>query len=57
MAKVELSSHQDIVREKDRPSQCCLLLEGWACRYQVLSGGNRQIFSFHIPGDIPDLQS
>lgn len=52
-----LGSHQDIVREKDRPSQCCLLLEGWACRYQVLSGGNRQIFSFHIPGDIPDLQS
>ncbi|WP_244914030.1 Crp/Fnr family transcriptional regulator [Methylobacterium frigidaeris] len=52
-----LAAHQDIVREKDRPSQCCLLLEGWVCRYQVLSEGKRQIFSFHIPGDIPDLQS
>ncbi|PIK71875.1 Crp/Fnr family transcriptional regulator [Methylobacterium frigidaeris] len=52
-----LGPHQDIVREKDRPSQCCLLLEGWACRYQLLSEGKRQIFSFHIPGDIPDLQS
>ncbi|TNC06527.1 Crp/Fnr family transcriptional regulator [Methylobacterium terricola] len=52
-----LAAHQDIVREKDRPSQCCLLLEGWACRYQLLSEGKRQIFSFHIPGDIPDLQS
>jgi len=52
-----LGQHQDIVREKDRPSQCCLLLEGWACRYQVLSDGKRQIFSFHISGDIPDLQS
>lgn len=52
-----LGSHQDIVREKDRPSQCCLLLDGWACRYQILSEGKRQIFSFHIPGDIPDLQS
>ncbi|WP_245447241.1 Crp/Fnr family transcriptional regulator [Methylobacterium sp. 17Sr1-1] len=52
-----LAAHQDIVREKDQPSQCCLLLEGWMCRYQVLSEGKRQIFSFHIPGDIPDLQS
>jgi len=52
-----LGAHQDIVREKDRPSQCCLLLDGWACRYQMLSEGKRQIFSLHIPGDIPDLQS
>ncbi|WP_245524609.1 Crp/Fnr family transcriptional regulator [Methylobacterium nonmethylotrophicum] len=52
-----LNAGQDIVREKDRPSQCCLLLEGWACRYQILGKGKRQIFSFHIPGDIPDLQS
>lgn len=51
-----LGPHHDIVREKDRPTQCCLVLEGWACRYQLLSEGKRQIFSFHIPGDIPDLQ-
>jgi hypothetical protein len=31
--------------------------EGVACRYKVLPGGKRQIFSFHIAGDIPDLQS
>jgi CRP-like cAMP-binding protein len=52
-----LGAGQDIVQEKDRPSHCCLLLEGWACRYQLLNEGKRQIFSFHIPGDIPDLQS
>lgn len=52
-----LKAGQDIVREKDCPSQCCLIIEGWACRYQMLSEGKRQIFSFHIPGDIPDLQS
>jgi CRP-like cAMP-binding protein len=46
-----------IVRDQDRPSQCCLVIEGLACRYKVLPGGKRQIFSFHIPGDIPDLQS
>lgn len=47
----------DIVREKDRPSQCCLMLQGWACRYQLLAEGKRQILSFHISGDVPDLQS
>jgi CRP-like cAMP-binding protein len=52
-----MAAGQDIVQEKDRPSQCCLLLDGWACRYQLLTEGKRQIFSFHIPGDIPDLQS
>jgi CRP-like cAMP-binding protein len=29
----------------------------WACRYKLLSQGRRQILSFHIPGDIGDLQS
>jgi CRP-like cAMP-binding protein len=53
----DLKADADIVRDQDRPSQCCLILEGFACRYKVLPGGKRQIFSFHIPGDIPDLQS
>jgi CRP-like cAMP-binding protein len=48
---------QDLVREGDRPSECCLVLEGFACRYKLTEEGKRQIFSFHIPGDIPDLQS
>ncbi|WP_128566094.1 Crp/Fnr family transcriptional regulator [Methylobacterium crusticola] len=52
-----LKAGQDIVRDDDRPSQCCLVLEGWACRYKLISQGKRQIFSFHVPGDIPDLQS
>jgi CRP-like cAMP-binding protein len=53
----DMREDQDIVRDQDRPSQCCLILEGFACRYKLLPGGKRQIFSFHIPGDIPDLQS
>ena len=52
-----LKADQDIVRDQERPSQCRLILEGFACRYKVIEGGKRQIFSFHIPGDIPDLQS
>lgn len=47
----------DIVRDRDRPTQCCLVLEGWLCRYKILESGGRQIMSFHVPGDIPDLQS
>jgi CRP-like cAMP-binding protein len=53
----EFKSAHDIIRERDRPSQCCLLLEGLLCRYKILGTGRRQTFSYHIPGDIPDLQS
>ena len=52
-----LRASQDIVRDGDRATQCCIILEGWACRYKILGEGKRQIFSFHIAGDIPDLQS
>jgi CRP-like cAMP-binding protein len=47
----------DIIREGDRPSESCLLLEGFCCRYKIVGEGKRQILSFHTPGDIPDLQS
>jgi CRP-like cAMP-binding protein len=47
----------DIAREGDRPSECCLIAEGFLCRYKFTAEGRRQIFSFHIAGDIPDLQS
>lgn len=47
----------DVVREGDRPSQCCLVVEGFTCRYKFTDKGKRQIFAFHTPGDIPDLQS
>jgi CRP-like cAMP-binding protein len=52
-----LGADQDIVHDGDRPSECCLIIEGFTCRYKLLPDGRRQIMSFHIPGDIPDLQS
>ena len=52
-----LRARQDIVREGDTATQCCVILDGWACRYKIVSGGKRQILSFHIKGDTPDLQS
>lgn len=46
-----------IVREGERPSQCCLILQGFTCRSKLTVDGGRQIMSFHMPGDLPDLQS
>ncbi|MCJ2113238.1 Crp/Fnr family transcriptional regulator [Methylobacterium sp. E-025] len=52
-----LAPRQDIVRDGDKPEHCCLLVEGWAFRYKLLGEGRRQILSFHVPGDVPDLHS
>ncbi|HKS60959.1 MAG TPA: Crp/Fnr family transcriptional regulator [Xanthobacteraceae bacterium] len=46
-----------VVREGERPAQCCLMLEGFTCRSKTTDAGKRQILSIHIAGDIPDLQS
>jgi CRP-like cAMP-binding protein len=54
---VELRADADIVREGDRPSQSCLLVEGFLCRYKYVGNGKRQIMAFYVPGDIPDLLS
>jgi CRP-like cAMP-binding protein len=53
----DFPARHDIIQEGEKPSECCLLLAGWACRYKVIEDGKRQILSFHTPGDIPDLQS
>lgn len=52
---VMLSAHQDIAHQGDAPSECGLVLEGWAFRYKILGRGQRQIVSFHVPGDLVDL--
>ena len=52
-----IRADQDIVREGDRPSRSCLILEGYAATYKMTPSGRRQIVAFHIAGDIPDLQS
>jgi CRP-like cAMP-binding protein len=49
-------SDQDLVTDGERPHDCKLILEGFACRYKLLEDGRRQILSFHIPGDVVDLE-
>jgi len=46
-----------LLRERDIPTEYILLIEGYACRSTMLDDGPRQIVSFHLPGDILDLQN
>ena len=57
MQVAEFGADQDIVREGDRPTKCFAILEGYASTLKLTGPGKRQIMAFHIPGDIPDLQS
>ncbi|WP_229192392.1 Crp/Fnr family transcriptional regulator [Bradyrhizobium brasilense] len=45
-----------IVREGDLSTQCCVIMSGFAYRSKVSETGKRQILSFHIAGDMPDLE-
>ena len=53
----QFATYQDIVREGDRPEESCFVDSGLVSRYRTLRSGARQILSFHIPGDVIDLQS
>lgn len=48
---------QAVVATADRPSVCCLIIDGFMQRSKIVGDARRQILSFHRPGDIPDLQS
>jgi CRP-like cAMP-binding protein len=54
---VQFDAYQDIVREGDRPSRCFALLDGFVSTYKMTRSGKRQIAAFHVPGDVPDIQS
>lgn len=49
-------SNQYLVREGDPVGDCFLILEGFVCRHKLASNGGRQIVSFHMTGDVVDLQ-
>lgn len=49
-------AREDIFRSGEKPTYCCLVLDGWVHRYGTLGDGARQILLLYIPGDLPDLQ-
>jgi CRP-like cAMP-binding protein len=50
-------ANQPIVSDGQRPTECCLLVDGFCFRSKTTSGGLSQILSIHVPGEMPDLQS
>lgn len=53
----DLPARQIFIHDGDKPAQSCLVVSGVVARTQYTAGGQRQILSVHIPGDMPDLQS
>ena len=51
----DFAEDTDLVREGDTPQECCLILEGFICRYKLLADGTRQIMAWLLPGDACDL--
>ena len=45
-----------LVREGSVPTECSLLVDGYAARSKVSADGGRQILSFHFAGDLLDIQ-
>jgi len=48
----QVQPRMDVFAEGDRLSSLVLVLDGWACRYRMLSNGNRQIIGVLLPGDM-----
>ena len=46
-----------VVRDGERATECCLIVDGFCIRSKTIADGKRQILSMHIPGEIPDLMS
>ncbi|EYD77729.1 cAMP-binding protein [Rubellimicrobium mesophilum DSM 19309] len=54
---VEVEADEQVIRTGDRPSTSFMVLEGFLATSKLTPEGRRQIMTFHIPGDLPDLLS
>jgi CRP-like cAMP-binding protein len=52
-----LEANHYVVREFDRANYSCVMLSGFAVRHKIVGGGERQIVSIHMKGEIVDLQN
>ena len=53
----DVSANKYVVREGDRATHSCLLVEGFAYRHKILVDGSRSISAVHMRGDLVDLQN
>jgi CRP-like cAMP-binding protein len=54
---VTMEAGEDLVKQGERPTFSCLIVDGFAWRYKLLPGGGRQVSAVHVPGDFVDLHS
>lgn len=52
-----IEAGRDVVVEGTRATKSTLVTDGYAIRYRLLEGGERQITAIHVPGDFVDLHS
>ena len=52
----EVPAGRVLVSEGSVIAHCCLLVDGYACRHKTSADGKRQIVSFHVAGDLLDVQ-
>ena len=52
-----LAPGEDVVRQGDKPRVSVVVVRGMVARYHTRTGGGRQYLSFHIAGDLPDVQA
>jgi CRP-like cAMP-binding protein len=48
---------EELVKEGSRPTESCLILQGYAGRAQFLEDGKRQFTALHVAGDFVDLHA
>lgn len=48
----QVEARRDIEAEGAPARALPLIIDGWACRYQALENGKRQIIGLYIPGDL-----
>jgi CRP-like cAMP-binding protein len=56
-AQRSVAAREDLILEGDKSGPVFVVLEGWACLYELLPEGTRQITSFLMPGDCCDLHA
>ena len=57
LTRRQLEAGQYLVWDGDKPQNSYLLLSGFAYRHKLAGSGGRQILSFHMKGDLVDLQN
>jgi CRP-like cAMP-binding protein len=50
----DIEADQELVREGDLRDSIYVILEGFACRYKIVSKGERSIVAYLLPGDMCD---